>query len=74
MEKLDRAYSLKDACRFLGISIRTMRVWVKQGKVHASKIEGTRRWMITENEIRRLRGEKRNANEDRLHSFGFEES
>ena len=71
---MDRAYSIKDTARFLGVSMRTIRKWISEGKVHAHQIEGTKRWLVTATEIRRLRGEKRNADEDRFYSSGIENS
>ena len=54
---MERGYSTIDAAKLLGISYRTIRQYIHDGIVKAKKIPGTRRWVITESEIKRLRGE-----------------
>ena len=49
---MERAYNIYQAAELLGLKARTLRFWVKQGKIKASQIEGTRRWFILESEIR----------------------
>ena len=54
MEKL---YNLHEVAALLGITVRTARDWVHKGIINASKIEGGRRWVVKESELKRLRGE-----------------
>lgn len=53
---MEKGYSLRQAADALGIKVRTARRWVQIGKIKASKIPGTRRWLILESEIKRLQG------------------
>lgn len=55
---IERGYNLNEVAELLGLKVRTVRQWVKDGKVKAKKIADSRRWIITESEIRRLRGEE----------------
>lgn len=61
---MERGYSLIQAAQLLGIKVRTAREWVHNGKMKANKIEGSRRWIVMESEIKRLQGVKDNENEN----------
>ena len=63
---MEKGYNLLEAANYLGIKVRTARQWVHDGKMSATKIPGTRRWIVMESEVRRLQG----ANESRKHSSG----
>lgn len=54
---MEKGYNTIDAAKLLGISYRTIRKYIAEGTVKAQKIPGTRRWIIMESEIKRLRGE-----------------
>ena len=53
---MERGYSLIQASQLLGITVRTAREWVHNGKMKANKITGSRRWIVMESEIKRLQG------------------
>lgn len=53
---MERGYNLIQTAELLGIKVRTVREWVGKGKIHAGKIEGSRRWIVMESEIKRLQG------------------
>ena len=53
---MERGYNLIQTAELLGIKVRTAREWVHSGKIHAGKIEGSRRWIVMESEIKRLQG------------------
>ena len=44
-------YTLREAARLLGIQVRTIREWVKLGKIKAEKAENGWYWKIPEEEI-----------------------
>lgn len=50
-------YSLRQSADILGIKVRTMRSWIKSGKIKAQKYECSNRWFIPSSEITRLKGE-----------------
>jgi putative resolvase len=52
---MERHYSTREACGILGITNRTIRRWIKEGRIRAVNIGG--RWRIPESEIRRLLGQ-----------------
>jgi excisionase family DNA binding protein len=56
-ETMEKGYSLLQTAEFLGIKVRTVRDWVHKGKIKATKITGSNRWVVKESEIKRLRGE-----------------
>lgn len=57
---IERGYNLNEVAELLGLKIRTVRQWVKDGKVKATKIADSRRWIVTESEIRRLQNGDKN--------------
>ena len=61
---MEKGYNLIDTANLLGIKVRTAREWVHNGKMRANKIEGSRRWIVMESEIKRLQGVKENENEN----------
>ena len=54
---MEKGYNLNEVAELLGIKVRTVRQWIKDGKINANKIAGTRRWVVRESEIKRLLGE-----------------
>lgn len=52
---IEKGYSLLQVAEFLGLKVRTVRMWAQQGKIKATKIPGTNRWVVTESEVKRLR-------------------
>lgn len=57
---IERGYNLNEVAELLGLKVRTVRQWVKDGKVKATKIADSRRWIVTESEIRRLQNGDKN--------------
>ena len=62
---MDKGYGVVEASKYLGIKARTVREWIHLGKIHASKLDGSHRWVIMESEIRRIRGDEVNENESK---------
>lgn len=54
--QMEKGYSLIETADFLGIKVRTARQWVHDGKIQATKIPNSRRWVVMESEIKRLQG------------------
>ena len=57
-ENIEKAYNISEVADILGIKVRTVRQWISDGKIQATKIAGTKRWIIMESEIKRLRNGK----------------
>lgn len=57
MYKDRELYKLKDASKMLGLQVRTLREWIKLGKIKAIKLEGCPMWFISSEEIKKKRGE-----------------
>lgn len=53
---MERGYNLIQTAELLGIQVRTVREWIKNGKMKANKIAGSNRWIVMESEIKRLQG------------------
>ena len=53
---MEKGYSLNEVAQLLGVKVRTIRAWIKSNKIRANKIDGTRRWIVMESEIKRLQG------------------
>lgn len=54
---MEKGYNVIETAELLGIKIRTVREWIHNGKIKAQKLGDSRRWVILESEIRRLRNE-----------------
>ena len=57
---MERGYNLIQTAELLGIQVRTVREWIKNGKMKANKIAGSNRWIVMESEIKRLQGADEN--------------
>lgn len=55
---MEKGYNLTAVAEMLGIKVRTVRQWIKDGKIRATKISGTNRWVVLESEVKRLQGVK----------------
>lgn len=53
---MEKTYTIRQTSRILGMSVRTVREWVWQGKLRASKYPGSNMWRIPETEITRVTG------------------
>lgn len=53
---MERGYNLNQVAELLGITTRTAREWIHLGKMKAHKIDGCRKWIVMESEIKRLQG------------------
>ena len=57
VDKDNSLVKLKVASKMLGIKVRTLREWIKLGKIKALKLEGCPMWFISTKEIeRKIRG------------------
>ena len=56
MANIEKGYNLLQVAELLGLKVRTVRLWAEQGKIKATKIPGSNRWVVSESEIKRLRG------------------
>lgn len=54
---MEKNYSIKQASDLLGIKIRTVRQWIRDGKIKGKKYPKSPRWFIAESEIKRVRGD-----------------
>lgn len=54
---MENMYNINQTSNLLGIKIRTVREWIRKGKLKAIKYEESNRWYIPESEIRRVKGE-----------------
>jgi len=51
---MERYYSTREVCEILGIANRTIRRWIKDGRIRAVNVNG--RWRIPESEVKRVLG------------------
>ena len=49
-------YSIKQVSELLGIKVRTVREWIKTGKLKAKKYPCSNRWFIPKEEVERMMG------------------
>ena len=67
-------YELHVAADMLGKKVRTVRYWVSTGKMKAIKSLTGYRWLVSADEIERLKGEGENDNKNAEHSGRTEKS
>ena len=56
---MERQFNTEQTAKLLGIKVRTVREWIKTGKLKASKHEGSRIYVVFESEIERKQKEMR---------------
>ena len=54
---MEKMYNLKEVADILGIKVRTVREWIKTGYLKAKKYDGKRFWVVSQEEINRIKGE-----------------
>lgn len=67
-------YELHVAADMLGKKVRTVRYWISTGKMKAIKSLTGYRWLVSADEIERLKGEGKDDNKDAEHSGRTEKS
>ena len=55
---MEKNYNIKETAEMLGIKVRTVREWIKNGKIKAFKYPYSNIWIVKESEIKRLNGEE----------------
>ena len=55
---MEKGYSINQAAKMIGIKARTIREWIRIGRLYAIKLAGSGRWLIPESEINRIREER----------------
>jgi excisionase family DNA binding protein len=53
-EEDDVKYGVKEAAKMLGIKVRTLREWIRVGKIKAEKDTNDWYWLIPESEVQRI--------------------
>lgn len=54
---MEKQYTIIQTAELLGITVRTVREWIRAKKITAKKYNGGRVWFISESEIDRLQKE-----------------
>lgn len=54
--EVEKMYNIRQASNLLGIKVRTVREWIRNGKLKAGKYDVSNRWFIPASEIERLTG------------------
>ena len=55
---MERMYDMVELADLLRLKVSTTREWARVGKIKAVKLNGTRKWLISESEVKKLLGEK----------------
>ena len=53
-EEMEKYYSLNETAEILGVKLRTLRAWLKDGTLMAHKYNGKKKWYVSQHEIDRL--------------------
>lgn len=54
---MEKMYNLKQSAELLGVTVRTLREWIKNGRIEAKRHKSGRNLIIAEKEIERIRNE-----------------
>ena len=54
---MEKQYDLKDTADILGVKIRTLRDWIKKGKITAKQYSNCGKLFIAQSEIERIQKE-----------------
>lgn len=56
---MEQYYNIRAAAQLLGMTVRTVRQWVHDGKIKAVQYARHGKWYISETEINRIRSGKK---------------
>ena len=51
---MEKHYDLVETAEILGVKVRTLRKWLKDGFLVAHRYEGKKKWYVSQSEIDRL--------------------
>lgn len=49
-------YNMRQAANIIGVKVRTLRAWLRLGKIHGEKNPISGRWFFTADEVNRIAG------------------
>lgn len=52
--QMEKYYSLNETADILGVKVRTLREWLKDGSLKAQKYDGKKKWYVSQSEVERL--------------------
>lgn len=55
---MEKHYDLIQTAELVGLKVRTLRQWIRDGRLNAKKIPGGQKWVVSESEIKRLQNEE----------------
>lgn len=51
---MEKMYDMIELAELLRLKVTTTREWARSGKIKAVKMKGTRKWLISESEVKKL--------------------
>ena len=51
---MEKYYNLNETAEILGVKVRTLREWLKDGSLKARKYDGKKKWYVSQSEVERL--------------------
>lgn len=51
---MEKYYNLNETAEILGVKVRTLREWLKDGSLKAQKYDGKKKWYVSQSEVERL--------------------
>jgi excisionase family DNA binding protein len=51
---MEKHYNLTETAEILGVKVRTLREWIKDGSLNAFKYEGKKKWYVSQSEIEKM--------------------
>ena len=56
---MEKNYNVRETSKILGLTVRTVRQWIHDGKIKAVQYARRGKWYISETEINRIRSGKK---------------
>lgn len=56
---MEKNYNVRETSKILGLTVRTVRQWIHDGKLIAKKYGGGKMWYISQREIERVQKQMR---------------
>lgn len=53
--RIPNGYNIQEAAELLGMTVRGVRQWIRDGKINAKKVDNGWRYMISPEEIERIK-------------------
>ena len=58
---VEKMYNIRDTALLFGVTVRTVRQWIKDNRINGIKLAGSNRWSVSESEIDRVQNQSKST-------------